>query len=158
MSRTVHYVDRNDKTYLCHGGMRVPNGLVADFDRRVLYVAETVHNRVLRFQILAPGKLGAVGIFATLPGRAGHDATPDGITIDTKGNVYVAHLGTSHVLVLNPKGRLVQTLNGGNYDVSNLAFGGPDMAQLFVTGSITHRKTGEGRVYRLDLKGAQGRR
>ena len=136
----------------------MPNGLVADFDRKVLYVAESVPNRVLRFQILAPGKLGAMEIFANLPRREGHDAIPDGITIDTRGNVYVAHLGTGHVLVLNPKGRLVQTLNGGNYDVSNLAFGGRDMSQLFVTGSITHRKTGEGRVFRLDLKGVWGRR
>jgi len=151
-------VDRNGKTYLCHGGMKVPNGLVADFDRKVLYVAETVYNRVLRFRILSPGKLGPMEVFATLPAREGHDATPDGMTIDAKGNVYVAHLGTGHVLVLNPEGKLAQTLDGGNYDVSNLAFGGPDMSQLFVTGSITHRKTGEGRVLRLDLKGVRGRR
>jgi gluconolactonase len=155
---TLHYVDRNGKTYLCHGGMKVPNGLVADFDRKVLYVAETVYNRVLRFRILSPGKLGPMEVFATLPAREGHDATPDGMTIDAKGNVYVAHLGTGHVLVLNPEGKLAQTLDGGNYDVSNLAFGGPDMSQLFVTGSITHRKTGEGRVFRLDLKGVRGRR
>ena len=69
----------------------------------------------------------------------------------------MALLGTGHVLVLNPKGHVAQTFDGGNYDVSNLAFGGPNMSQLFVTGSITHRKTGEGRVYRLDLKAVRGR-
>jgi gluconolactonase len=155
---TLHYVDSSGKTHLCQGGMRVPNGLVLDFNRKVLYLAETVPNRVLRFRVISPGKLGPLEVFATLPGREGHDATPDGLAIDTTGNVYVAHLGTSHVLVLDPKGTLVQTLNGGNYDVSNLAFGGPDMSQLFITGSIAHRSTGEGRVYRLDLKGVRGRR
>jgi len=155
---TVHYVDRAGKTYLCYGGMRVPNGLVVDFDRKLLYVAETVFNRIVKFRILSPGKLGSLEVVATLPTREGHDVGPDGITIDTKGNVYVAHLGTGHVLVVDPEGKLVRTLDGGNYDVSNLTFGGPNLSQLFVTGSITHRKTGAGRVYRLDLQGVSGRR
>ncbi len=154
---TLHYVDPRGTTHLCQGGMRVPNGLVIDFRRKVLYLAETVPNRILRFRVLAPGRLGEMEVFATLPGREGHDATPDGLAIDATGNVYVAHLGTSHVLVLNSKGELTQTLPGGNYDVSNLAFGGPKLGQLFITGSIGHRSKAEGRVYRLDLEGVRGR-
>jgi hypothetical protein len=30
----------------------------------------------------------------------------------------------------DPKSRLVQTLNGGNYDVSNLAFGGRNVSRV----------------------------
>jgi len=51
------------------------------------------------------------------------------------GNLYVAHLGTGHVLVYNPGGELVMTYDGGNYDVTNLAFGGPELNQLFITGA-----------------------
>ena len=150
---TVHYVGRDGITRLSFGGLRVPNGLVLAPAGKYLYVAETVPNRVLRFPVVTPGKLGPMEVFAVLPTREGHDATPDGLTVDRKGNVYVAHLGTGYVLVLNDKGRLIHTWSGGMYDVSNLVFGGMERNQLFVTGSVGHRSKTEGRVYRFDLAG-----
>jgi gluconolactonase len=96
-------------------------------------------------------------VFAALPSREGHEVGPDGLAIDDDGNLYVAHLGTGHVVVLDRNGKLTRTLPGGNYDVSNLVFGGPGRGQLFITGSVGHRRDTEGRVYRLDLKGVHGR-
>jgi gluconolactonase len=153
----VYYVDRSGKTSRAAGGMMVPNGLVINRSATFLYVSETTPNRVLRFRITAPGKFGPMEVFAKLPSREGHEAVPDGMAMDTDDNLYVAHLGTSHVLVLNPEGKLVRTLPGGNYDVSNLAFGGKNLDQLFITGSVGYRKNTEGRVFRLALKGVKGR-
>ena len=96
-------------------------------------------------------------VFAALPSSEGHEVGPDGLAIDEDSNLYVAHLGTGHVLVLDRNGKLTRTLPGGNYDVSNLVFGGPGRGQLFITGSAGHRRDTEGRVYRLDLKGVHGR-
>ena len=73
---------------------------------------------------------GEPEVFAKLPAREGHQAAPDGLAIDESGRLYVAHLGTGKVLVLDTTGRIVETLPGGNYDVSNLAFGGPGRGQL----------------------------
>jgi len=150
---TVHYVNRAGKVLLSASGLRVPNGLVLDRKGEYLFLAETVPNRILRYKVMSPGVLGAQETFATLPGREGHDATPDGLAMDRSGNLYVAHLGTGQVLVLDKGGQLRQRLPGGNYDVSNLVFGGPGGKQLFITGSVGHRSKTEGRVFRLDLKG-----
>ncbi|MBM3768122.1 MAG: SMP-30/gluconolactonase/LRE family protein [Acidobacteria bacterium] len=155
---TVHYVGKDGKTLLCADGLRVPNGLVIDPKARFLYVAETVPNRILKYPILSPGKLGAMQVFAKVPARDGHEAAPDGLAVDAKGNLYVAHLGTGRVLVLDGKGRLLRALSPGMYDVSNLVFGGPNLSQLFVTGSAGHRRDTEGRVFRFDLKPVRGRR
>ncbi len=155
---TVHYVDREGRTWQSAGGMRVPNGVVLDETGKHLFVSETVPNRILRFPVFEPGKLGPVTVFATLPGREGHEAAPDGLAMDSAGRLYVAHLGTGQVLVLDGNGRLVRRLASGHYDTSNLAFGGPRMDQLYVTGSIGHRSKTEGRVFRLELKGVRGRR
>lgn len=141
---------------LAAAGMWVPNGLVRSPDGGTLYVAETVPNRILKFEIKSPGELGPIEVFARLPDREGHDASPDGMAVDTEGNVYVAHLGTGAVRVLSPKGELIRTLPAGVYDASNLVFGGPDLNQLFVTGSTGHRRDTPGRVYRLDLEGVRG--
>ena len=32
---------------------------------------------------------------------------PDGLTVDEKGNVYVAHVDTGEVVVLTPKGKII---------------------------------------------------
>lgn len=154
---SVYYVNRAGKTNRAAGGLVVPNGLVIDPSGRYLYVAETAPNRIVRFPIAGPGRLGEMAVFATLPSREGHQAAPDGLAVDTTGNLYVAHLGTGHVLVLDPGGKLVRQLPGGNYDVSNLAFGGRDLSQLFITGSVGYRANTEGRVFRLDLKAVTGR-
>jgi len=149
---TVHYVDRTGKVSLSAGSMRVPNGLVLAPGGGHLYVAETVPNRILRFRVITPGRLGPMEIFAALPSREGHEAAPDGLAVDTKGNLYVAHLGTGRVRVLDRNGRAIRDLPGGVYDVSNLVIGGPNRNQLFITGSVGHRSRTEGRVFRVDLE------
>jgi len=153
---TVHYVDAEGTTHLAVGGMRVPNGLVLSLDGKVLYVAETVPNRIVKFAVIAPGKLGEMEVFAELPHRAGHQAEPDGMAIDSDGNLYVAHLGTNSVKVLDPHGKPIRELPTPNYDTSNLVFGGPRLNQLYVTGSVGHRSNTAGRVYRLDLGMVRG--
>jgi gluconolactonase len=150
---TVHYVNPQGVTTTIAGGLRVPNGLVIDHRRRLLYLSETVPNRIIALPVLAPGKLGPMRIFAELPARAGHQAEPDGLALDATGNLYVAHLNTGNVEVLSPQGKILRSLSTGLYDVSNLAFRG---SQLFVTGSIGHRSNTEGRLIRLDLAGVRG--
>ncbi len=55
---------------------------------------------------------------------------------DAEGNLYVAHYGMKQVQVLDPQGKLIRQYDGGNQLTSNVAFGGPNRDQLFVTGSI----------------------
>jgi gluconolactonase len=153
---TVHYVDSNGKTHLAAGGMRVPNGLVLSLDGKTLYVAETVPNRIVKFAVSPGGKLGTLEEFAVLPSRSGHQAEPDGLAIDASGNIYVAHLGMEAIQVVSPEGILRTSLPAGNYDASNLVFGGPRLNQLFITGSIGHRSKAPGRVFRLDLSNVVG--
>ena len=78
------------------------------------------------------------------------------MAIDRKGNLYVAHLGMTAVHVLSPSGELIRTLPAGNYDASNVVFGGPNGGQLFITGSLGRRYQSAGRVFRLDLEGVEG--
>ena len=153
---TVHFVDAAGRTHLVAGGLWVPNGLVHSPNGRILYVAETVPNRVLWFSVRANGKLGPVNIFCELPSKSGVQAEPDGLAVDDAGNLYVAHLGMSSVQVIAPSGKMVKSLPAGNFDASNLAFGGHNMNDLYVTGSIGHRRNSPGRVFKLSLKSVKG--
>jgi gluconolactonase len=151
---TIHYVDRTGKTHLLDDGLAFPNGIVLTPDGKKLYLAESQKNRVHVYEVSAPGKLGDRKVFAELPAKnpsTGQiDNQPDGMCLDAAGNLYVAHYGMKQVQVLDPGGKLIRQYDGGNVTTSNVAFGGPNMNQLFITGGIGP-EAGEGGLFRIDL-------
>ena len=155
---TVHYVDRAGKTHLCDGGLAFPNGIVLTADGKRILLGESRKNRVLVYDVIAPGKLGQRRVFAELPTKDTSigqiDNQPDGMCLDAAGNLYVAHYGMQQVQVLSPEGKLVARYPGGNVTTSNVAFGGPKRDQLFVTGGLG-AESGGGGLFRLDL-GVEG--
>ena len=60
------------------------------------------------------------------------------------------------VQVLDPHGKLIRRLPGGNLTTSNVAFAGPRMDQLFVTGALGKSDSSQGALFRLDLAGVRG--
>jgi gluconolactonase len=157
---TVHYVDAKGKTHLVAQGLAFPNGIVLRPDGKSLLVAESNHNRIFVYTVLAPGKAGERKIFAHLPTKAGDqiDNQPDGLCLDQDGNLYVAHYGMHQVQVLSPEGKLLRRYPGGNLTTSNVAFGGANMDQLYITGALGDEKTTRGALFRLDLTGVRGLR
>jgi gluconolactonase len=152
---TAHYVDASGKTHLLDSGLAFPNGIVLTPDGKRLYLAESQHNRVLVYDVQSPGKLGPRRVFANLPAKdeaAGQvDDQPDGMCLDAEGNLYVAHYGMRQVQVLSPEGKLLARYPGGNLTTSNVAFGGPQMNQLYVTGALGTQADSPGGLFRLDL-------
>ena len=151
---TVHYVDAKGTTHLVDEGLAYPNGIVLSADGARLLVAESQKNRVLVYDLTAPGKTRGRRLFAELPAKdtaAGQiDNQPDGMCLDAAGNLYVAHYGMKQVQVLSAAGKLIARYAGGNVTTSNVAFGGPQGDQLFVTGGLGEEK-GRGGLFRLDL-------
>ncbi|MEX2264477.1 MAG: SMP-30/gluconolactonase/LRE family protein [Bryobacteraceae bacterium] len=155
---TLHYVDAAGKTHLAADKLFFPNGLVLRPDGKTLLLAESKRNRILAYEVIAPGKLGPMRVFAGLP-KAGNgqiDNQPDGMCLDEKGNLYVAHYGMRQVQVLDLKGKLLRSLPGGNLTTSNVAFGGPRMNQLYITGALGDEQSSEGALFRLDLPDVRG--
>lgn len=157
---TVHYVDKAGKTHLVAQGLAFPNGIVLRPDGKSLLVGESNYNRILVYEVLAPGKVGAMKVFANLPTKEGEqiDNQPDGMCLDAEGNLYVAHYGMRQVQVLNKEGKLLRRYPGGNLTTSNVAFGGPRMDQLYITGALGDEMKSKGALFRLELKGVRGLR
>lgn len=80
-----------------------PNGVVLDANGRVLFVAMTRDNAVWRVPLLADGGVGKVGRFCSFFGTSG----PDGMAIDRRGNLLVAHASLGSVFVIAPRGDLL---------------------------------------------------
>jgi len=113
-----------------------PNGVALSPDGRVLYLAVTRGNCVWRVPLLPDGSVAKVSQFFTSYGPSG----PDGLAVDAQGHVLVANPGLGYVWVLNHLAEPVQVLCGiKGSSTTNLAFGGADRKQLFVTDSTYGR-------------------
>jgi len=157
---TVHYVDPKGVTHLVASGLAFPNGLLLTKDRKTLYVGESEYNHILAYPVVSPGKVGSKREFAKLPEKSGDQIgnAPDGMAFDEAENLFVAHWGMHTVQVFSPAGKLLRSYAAGPLTSSNVAFGGQNMDQLYVTGAIGDERTTPGALYRLDLKGVHGRR
>jgi gluconolactonase len=156
---TVHYVDAKGKVHLVDSGLAYGNGIALAADGKRLFVDETFTLRVYVYEVLSPGKLGPRKVFAEMPrlnrGREQFADLVDGMCFDAAGNLYVARFGTGQVEVFDPNGKHLRSLHAGNIACSNIAFGGSNHDQLFVTGGLGPIGKAEGALFRLDL-GANG--
>ena len=111
-----------------------PNGIVLSKDERFLFVAATRGNCVWRMPLLADGSVSKAGQFFTSYGPSG----PDGLAMDDSGRLLVANPGLAYVWVLSPRAEPEEVLTGpAGASVTNLAFGGKDNRDLFITESET---------------------
>jgi sugar lactone lactonase YvrE len=124
-------------------GIGFPNGIIMWPDQKTLVVADSSSPHVWTFRIEADGSLAYKQPYYTLrivTGKEGSGA--DGMTIDTKGRLYVAtHAGLQ---IFDPTGRMSGVLLLPQAKrLSNVTFGGGDMSTLYVTSTdkVYRRKT-----------------
>ena len=105
-----------------------PNGIAFSGNGRRLFVCESACSRILRFKVDSRGNLTDREIFIELPG-----GDPDGIALDRRGNLYVAHFGSGMLYVISPRGKIIQELKTPGQKPTNVEFGGCDYKTLFLT-------------------------
>ncbi len=116
------------------GSLAFPNGLALSSDGRALFVVETLTRQVWAYEVLPDGRLGHRFLFCEMrDGGVGGD----GLALDVDGNVYVAHFGLGTIDVFDPDGRALAELPAGGANPTNVAFGGADGQDLFVTEAET---------------------
>ncbi|GMU65626.1 MAG: hypothetical protein AMXMBFR36_19000 [Acidobacteriota bacterium] len=98
-----------------------PNGLAFSPDERFLYVGDwdDAHKAVVRYPVLADGRLGPAEEFLDLTGEPGADAI-DGVKTDELGNVYVS--GPGGLWIVAPDGTRLALVKTPRH-VHNLAWG-----------------------------------
>jgi gluconolactonase len=129
-----------------------PNGLAMTDDGCTLYVNDSFARVVYAFAINEEGSAGSPQLFASLTSDAGR-VLPDGMKLDSLGNLYVAANNPDGVWVFGPDSTLLgmiglpseQNIHGTSQGgPSNLAWGNDDWRTLFVTAG--------GSVYKLRMR------
>lgn len=128
-----------------------PNGLALSNDESVLFVAESYKNRIVAFDLEGLGKTDpSPRVFAALPKhRSGMliRNLPDGIKVDSGGNLWTAHYGMGKVHVISPEGQLLQSIKTEFELTSNLFI---KENKVFITGGYS--EPGPGSVLEIEIE------
>jgi sugar lactone lactonase YvrE len=94
-------------------GLRFTNEIKFDQDERWLYAVETAAWRISRFPVREDGMLGTRETFGPAALGAGF---PDGIALDTHGNVWCAMVVSERLIAITPEGEVLTLLDDGKPD------------------------------------------
>jgi gluconolactonase len=107
-----------------------PNGLVLTQAEDRLIVADSERNHLRAFDIGDGWRLSGGNVLVTLPQEG--EGVPDGLKVDTEGNIYST--GPGGLWVCDPTGRILGHVPFPEV-AANLAWGDNDAATLYVTAS-----------------------
>jgi gluconolactonase len=108
-----------------------PNGLAFSPDESILYVCDSRRRHVKAYDLLPNGTLAkqTARVFADVNGA--EPGVPDGMKVDTAGNVYTG--GSGGLYIIDPKGKKLGRIVHGMPATTNIAFGGDDWKTLYFT-------------------------
>ena len=108
-----------------------PNGLALSPDESILYINDTRRRHIRAFDLEPNGMplIATDRVFCDLNGE--RPGNPDGMKVDSEGNVYCG--GSGGIWVIDPAGKHLGIINHGAPGTTNVAFGGDDWKTLFFT-------------------------
>lgn len=129
----LYRIEPDGATEVVLDQVTISNGVDWSPDGTRMYYVDTPTHRVdvLDFDA-ASGRAEGRRPFVELGG-----ASPDGLTVDADGGVWVALWGEGQVRHFSPEGRLERVLDFPATQTTACAFGGPGLRDLYVTSAAT---------------------
>jgi sugar lactone lactonase YvrE len=138
-------------------GLSIGNGIAFSPAGDKFYLADTTAGTVwVRDLNPATGRLGPRRIFADLIGQ---DGQPDGATVDAAGGYWLAAVGGGRLCRFDPSGRLDVTLEIPTRRPTRPMFGGPDLADIYLTSIGANAPADDpfaGNLFRISGTGFRG--
>lgn len=129
---TLYRFDKDKSVHTMLDSVTISNGIVWTADKKTMYYNDTPTGTIQGFDY--DDKTGAISnrrIAVRIPKGIG---SPDGMTIDAEGNLWVALWGGGIVGKFNPvTGELLQRVKVPAPNVSSCAFGGKNLETLYIT-------------------------
>jgi sugar lactone lactonase YvrE len=127
---SLYRVDPDTSVERVLAGMTIVNGPAFDPSGSLMYLADTPTGRIFRHALDSTGRIVDSGVFVEVPAEQG---SPDGMTVDDAGRLWVALWGGSRVHCYDTAGELVEVVRLPARQPTSVCLGGRDDACLFVT-------------------------
>jgi gluconolactonase len=136
----VYRLDEKGNVRLLTKELTQPNGLAFSPDGKRFYVDDSEQRNIRVYDVATDGTLSKGRIFGQEPGGE-QDGVPDGIKVDSDGNLFVT--GPKGIWVWDPQGHHLGTIEMPEQP-ANLTWGDKDRRTLYITATTS--------VYRLSMK------
>jgi len=123
-------LDTDASFTVCETGIHIANGPAIAADASWMLHTDSYLNTVYRYRIDRDGGLHSKTVWRVFEA---HEGTPDGMTLDADGNVWVAFWGGACIRQFTAEGTQLQTIELPALQVTSMCFGGDDLRTLFVT-------------------------
>jgi sugar lactone lactonase YvrE len=124
----IWMVTPSGEVHLLESDMGTTNGIEVSPNGKLLYVNESVQRRVWKYDILKDGAITNKRLFVSF-----EDYGMDGMRCDKKGNLYITRYDKGTVVMISRKGKLLKEIVLQGKKPSNIAFGGKDGRDGYVT-------------------------
>ena len=131
---TLHKVDTN--YYITNGPVFINNDIFLHTDSRRKIIFKIKINK--NFKIIKKKK------FIKFSKK---DGSPDGMTIDSRKNIWICHFGGACITVYNLKGKRINKIKLPAKNITNCTFGGVNKNEIFVTSALKGMKKNEIKKY-----------
>lgn len=138
----ILYLDRVGTLRVVAEGIRYSNGVALSPDGKTLFASEHLNRRILAYDVAGDGSLSGTRVFLRLDDIVGADPArswevgPDGLAVDSRGNLYVAEYGGGRVAIVAPDGmRIAVIAFPEKYTTAPLLIDGE--RRIFVTAPVS---------------------
>lgn len=122
-------------------GYVVTNGPAWSADYSTMYHNDSANGRVYAFDFdLKSGAIANKRLFLQF---SKEDGSPDGMTTDADGGLWIAHWGTGKLTRHDPQGNVQHTIDFPCSQITSCAFGGPGFRTLYITSAANGLSPGQ---------------
>lgn len=143
---TLYRVDPDGDVAVVLPDVTISNGIELSPDHRLAYYDDTPTKRTDVFDVVD-------GVLSNRRPFVHHDeGNPDGLTVDSAGNVWVALNGAGRVRCHSPQGEVLAEVVLPARLVTSCTFGGDDLRDLFITTSredLEHPEPQAGALFKV---------
>jgi sugar lactone lactonase YvrE len=138
-------------------GYKVTNGPTFSPKQEFMYHTDTGAKTIYRFDLSPNGELSNKKEWLKFTGDMG---SPDGMTTDAEGFVWIAHWGGSRISRWSPDGKLDREIRLPAPQITSITFAGPGLDRMFVTsaakGLDREKEKFAGCLFEVDAGGVRG--
>lgn len=138
-------------------GYKVTNGPAFSPTQDVMYHNDTGRGLVYRFDVTPEGDIANRQVFLKFIRDMG---SPDGMTVDAEGFLWIAHWGGSRVSRFSPDAKLDRMIALPASQITNVTFAGANLDRMFVTsaaeGLDRSKEPLAGSLFEIDAGGIRG--
>ena len=143
-SGNLYRIDKDMSIHKVLEGTKIPNGMGFSLNHKKMYYTESADRSIYCFDYdKNTGNISNQTAFITVDNNSG---LPDGMTVDSNGDIWSASAGGSTLNQYNPQGIVQQSINFPALMVSSVTFGGDNLDDIYVTtiGGENKKENGPG--------------